>query len=101
MSLAVWILVMAGVTYSLRVIPLLLIKREITSVWWQSFLLYLPYAVLTAMTVPAMVLATRSPVSGLAALIVASLVAMRGRSLGEVTVAAAGTVVVVEALLGL
>ena len=53
-----YILVMAGVTYLIRMLPLVLFKREITSPFVKSFLYYVPYACLAAMTFPAILTAT-------------------------------------------
>lgn len=84
--------VMFAVTYALRAVPLVVLRREITDPRIRSFLHYVPFAVLTAMTLPGMVLATRHPVSGLVALVVAVLVAWSRRSLAVVAVAAATAV---------
>ena len=58
-----YILVMAGVTYLIRVIPLALTKKEITNPFIKSFLFYVPYACLAAMTFPAILYATSSVIS--------------------------------------
>lgn len=100
MNLWIALLVMAGVTYLLRAAPLVGLRRRITNRWLLSFLHYVPYAVLTAMTVPAIIFATRSPVSGLIALACATVLALRGRSLLVVAIGAAVAVLAVEALLG-
>lgn len=60
MSLAVYILIMAGVTYLIRMLPLTLFRRKITSRFFRSFLHYIPYAVLSAMTIPAIFYSTGS-----------------------------------------
>ena len=52
-NIYVYILVMAGVTYLIRMLPLVLFKKEITSPFVKSFLYYVPYACLAAMTFPA------------------------------------------------
>ena len=95
----IYILVMAGVTYLIRMLPLALAKKEITNPFVKSFLFYVPYACLAAMTFPAILHATDSMWSGLAALIVGVLVAWFSGNL--FFVAAAGCVVVflVEMLL--
>ena len=59
-----YIFVMAGVTYLIRMLPLTLIQKKITNIYIRSFLYYIPYACLTAMTFPAILYATKSPVSG-------------------------------------
>ena len=77
-----YILVMAGVTYLIRMLPLVLFKREITSPFVKSFLYYVPYACLAAMTFPAILTATAGGIiSGAAGLIVALIVAYREKSL--------------------
>lgn len=93
------ILVMALVTYGLRALPLVLLDRPLENRFVTSFLHYVPYAVLTAMTIPAMLLATSSVWSGVAGLVVACALAWWGRPLLTVAVGAAAAVWVVEALL--
>ena len=56
----IYILVMAGVTYLIRMLPLALAKKEITNPFIKSFLFYVPYACLAAMTFPAILSATAS-----------------------------------------
>lgn len=98
-QLWVSILVMAAVTYALRAVPLLVFSRQIENRFVRSFLHYVPYAVLTAMTIPAIVFATSSPASGFAGLAVAVGLAWLGRSLLTVALGAAGSVWLVELLL--
>lgn len=57
----VYILVMAAVTYAVRVLPLTLIRKEIKSPLIRSFLYYMPYVTLSVMTFPAVLAATASP----------------------------------------
>lgn len=58
MSIAIYIAVMAGVTYLIRVIPFAFFRKRITSQFLRSFLYYIPYAVLSAMTFPAIFYST-------------------------------------------
>ena len=99
MSPYVYILVMAATIFVVRVLPLTLIRKPIRSRFLRSFLYYVPYVTLAAMTFPAILHATDSVWSGLAALIVGVLVAWFSGNL--FFVAAAGCVVVflVEMLL--
>lgn len=60
MSLVIYIAVMAGVTYLIRMIPFAAFRKQIKSEFFRSFLNYVPYAVLTAMTVPAIFYSTGS-----------------------------------------
>ena len=55
-----YILVMAGVTYLIRVLPLTLIRKEIKNTYIRSFLYYVPYVTLSVMTFPAILTATAS-----------------------------------------
>lgn len=91
-----YILVMAVVTYLVRVLPLTVFKKEITNKYVTSFLYYVPYACLAAMTFPAIVTATETPVSGIAALIAAFVSSFKGRSLLESALWACAAVFVVE-----
>ena len=95
----IYILVMAGVTYLIRMLPLALAKKEITNPFIKSFLFYVPYACLAAMTFPAILYATNSEYSALAALAVTVVLAFQGKSLITVSVAGAATVFVVERIL--
>ena len=101
MSLVWYLVVMAGVTYLIRMLPLTLLQKKIRSRWLQSFLYYVPYACLTAMTFPAILTATESRVSAAAALGVAVAVAFAGKGLMTVAVCASVTVFLVERLLPL
>ena len=53
-----YLLVMTGVTYLLRMIPMVLVRKRITNRFILSFLYYIPYTVLSVMTVPAIFFAT-------------------------------------------
>ena len=98
----VYIFVMAGVTYLIRMLPLVLFKKEITSSFVKSFLYYVPYACLAAMTFPAILTATSAGiVSGIAALIVALIAAYREKSLLTVAVCACAAVFIVERVMEL
>lgn len=100
-DLRVWlyILVMAGVTYLIRLLPLTLIKEEIRNPFIRSFLYYVPYVTLSVMTFPAILQATASPVSGAAALITAVILAYRGKSLFQVSLTACAVVFLIELFL--
>ena len=58
MSVIIYIAVMAGVTYLIRMIPFTLFRKKIRSPFFRSFLYYIPYAVLSAMTIPAIFYST-------------------------------------------
>lgn len=97
-SIIAAILVMAGVTYLIRVLPLVLIRREIKSRFIRSFLYYVPYVTLSVMTFPAILYATASIWSALAALAVAVVLSLLRCKLPVVAVAACATVFLTELL---
>lgn len=95
----IYILVMAGVTYGIRVLPLTLIRKEIKNVTLRSFLYYVPYVTLAVMTFPAILTATQSPVSGALAMAAAVLLAYLRRSLIQVACGACAIVMICELIL--
>lgn len=95
----IYIAVMAGVTYLIRVLPLTLIRKEIKNQTIRSFLFYVPYVTLAVMTFPAIIQATDSMWAGLAALIAGIALAWFGGSLFQVAVAACAMVFVLELFL--
>lgn len=94
-----YILVMAGTTYLIRLIPLLLAKKEIKSPFIKSFLFYVPYVCLSAMTFPAILFSTASVISALAGFATAVVLAYRGKSLLTVAVFACIAVFITERIL--
>ena len=89
MSLAVYMIVMAGVTYLIRVIPFTLFRKKIQSPFFRSLLHYIPYAVLSAMTIPAIFTSTGSIATSLVGTAVAVLLAYLDKPL--IVVALAGS----------
>ena len=79
---------MAGVTYLIRALPFALVKHTIKNRFIKSFLYYIPYAVLAAMTIPAILYSTSDIASAAAGLVVALLLAFFERSLLTVAVGA-------------
>ena len=101
MNLYLYIATMALTTYLIRMLPLTISRKPIRSRFLKSFLYYVPYCCLTAMTFPAILSSTASILSGAAALIVAILLAYRGKSLIVVSVSSSIAVLAVEWLLKL
>ena len=99
MSIYTYIFTMALTTYLIRVIPLTVFRKPIQSRFLKSFLHYVPYACLTAMTFPAILTSTATILSGAAALIVAVILAYRGKSLLTVSLAASAAVMLTEWIL--
>ena len=91
-----YLLVMAGVTYLVRAIPMALIKEKIKNRFVLSFLHYIPYTVLSAMTVPAIFHATDSPITATVGFIVAIIAALFERSLVQVAALSCLGVLVTE-----
>ena len=80
-------------------VALTVFRKPIKSRFLKSFLHYVPYACLTAMTFPAILTSTATILSGAAALVVAVILAYRGRSLLTVSLAASAAVMLTEWLL--
>ena len=97
--LTLYLAVMALVTYLIRMIPFTLFRKEIRSVFFRSFLAYVPYAVLGAMTFPSIFFATASLPSAIAGTVVALTLAFFRRSLLTVAVGAAGTALMTELIM--
>ncbi len=98
-NIYIYLFVMAATTYLIRVLPLTLIRKEIKNKTIRSFLYYVPYVTLAVMTFPAILDATQSTWSALAALIAAILLAWFGQSLFVVSVASCVVVFVIELLI--
>ena len=96
-----YLLVMAGVTYLIRMLPLTVFRKEIHSRFLRSFLYYIPYAVLGSMTIPDIFYATDSLWTALTGLVVAVLLAWKEKSLLTVAVFACAAVAVAQVVMGL
>ncbi|MBP3338660.1 MAG: AzlD domain-containing protein [Lachnospiraceae bacterium] len=95
-NIYIYILVMAIVTYLIRLLPLTIIRTEIKNKYIRSFLFYVPYVTLSVMTFPAILYATSGIYSALAGFVVALIVATKGGSLVKVAAAAVLTVFIFE-----
>ena len=86
-----YILVMAGVSYAIRVLPLTLIRKKIESPFLRSFLFYVPYVTLAVMTFPAILGNLSAPfpaqLPGLIALVLGIVLAWCGAGLFPVAIA--------------
>ncbi len=88
-----YLLICAGITYLVRAIPLLLIKKRITNRYVLSFMHYMPASILTVMTIPAIFYATDSLLACTAAFVSAFIAAYKGKSL--IVVALIGSLAVI------
>lgn len=100
-NIYIYILVMAVVTYLIRVLPLTLIKKEIKNRTIRSFLFYVPYVTLAVMTFPAILSASDSMVAATVGFLVALVLAWLRKSLFFVSVSACAVVYILEILIGI
>lgn len=95
-NIYLYILVMAGVTYLIRFIPLTLLRKDITNIYIKTFLHYVPFVTLAVMTFPAILNATANIWSALGGLAAAVMLAYQGSSLFKVSAAACMAVFLIE-----
>ena len=96
---AQYVAVMAVVTYLLRALPFVLVKKKITNIYIRSFLEYIPYAVLAAMTFPAVFTSAGGLIPSLAGMTVALILSYRRRGLLTVAIGAVAAAAVLTVLL--
>ncbi|MCI7767139.1 MAG: AzlD domain-containing protein [Oscillospiraceae bacterium] len=94
MSIVIYIAVMAGVTYLIRMLPLTLFRKKINNRFLRSFLKYIPYTVLSAMTFPAIFYSTGNVITAAAGTAAALVTAFFGLPLIAVALAAAGAALI-------
>lgn len=99
MNFLTYLIATAGTTYLVRMLPLVLMKGRITNRFLLSFLHYIPYAVLSVMTIPAIFSATGDVRTAAVGFAVALVLAWRGKSLLTVAAAACAAVLAVELIL--
>lgn len=95
-KLVIYMTIMAGVTYLIRMLPFVLFRKKIKSRFIQDFLYYVPYAVLSAMTIPAVFYATGSVWSAAAGVAVAVILAFFRRGLLTVAISAVAASFITE-----
>lgn len=102
-SLLIYIAVMAGVTYLIRAIPLAIFRKKIKSRFIKSFLYYIPYAVLAAMTFPAIFFGagegTSAIISACLGVVIALILAMLEKSLLTVALCSCAGVLILRLIL--
>lgn len=97
----IYIFTMAIITYLLRAAPLTIFRKKIENKFVCSFLYYVPYSCLTALTLPSVLYATESIISAAAGLIVAVLLGLRNKGLFTVAASACVVVFITERILSL
>ncbi len=95
-NIYIYILIMGGVSYLIRVLPVTIFRKPIKSRFVQSFLYYVPYVTLAVMTFPAIVQATSSPIAGAVALACGIVAAWFGLGLFPVSVICCAVVFILE-----
>lgn len=98
-SFFIYLLVMAGSTYLIRAIPFAAVRKKIENRFVRSFLYYIPYTVLSAMTFPAALYATGNIYAAALGLLVAILFAIKEKGLTVVAASSCVTVLIVEIIM--
>ncbi len=96
-----YLLVMAGITYLVRMLPMVLIKNKIKNRFILSFLYYIPYTVLSVMTIPAIFYSTSNLISAFAGFLAALVTAYFGKSLVKVAATSCAVVFVTEFIINI
>lgn len=92
----IYILIMAAVTFAIRVLPLTLVKKQFTNTFVRSFLYYVPYVTLSVMTFPAIINATKSPIAGIVAFAAGLVAAWFNAGLFKVSCVCCAVVLILE-----
>lgn len=95
----IYLIIMAGSTYLIRVIPFIAIREKITNKFVNSFLYYIPYTVLVTMTFPAALYVTGHIISAILGLICSCFVSLKGKNLTIVALLSSGVVFLCEILI--
>ena len=98
-NFGIYLLVCAGVTYLVRMLPMVLVKKEIKNKFILSFLYYMPYAVLSVMTIPAIFYATSYTASAVVGFIAAVIFAFLERGLVKVAAFSCIAVLITELII--
>ncbi len=98
-SFWIYLILMAGLTYLIRTIPFAMMRQKIQNPFIRSFLYYIPYTVLTAMTFPAALYVTDSVLSAAVGLLVAVILAICKKGLTMVAACSCAAVFAVELIL--
>ena len=91
-----FLLVMALVTYLVRAVPFVVFRNKIKNRFIRSFLYYIPYAVLAAMTIPAIFTSTGNVYSAIVGLAAALVMAFFEKGLVTVALTSCAAVFLTE-----
>ena len=94
----IYLLILAGSTYLIRAVPFAALQKKITNRYVRSFLYYIPYSVLAAMTLPAALYATGNVVAAATGLLVGGIFAVKGKGLTVVASVCCVTALAVECI---
>ena len=97
----IYLAILAGSTYLIRAIPFAAIRKKVSNPFIKSFLYYVPYSVLSAMTLPAALYATGNIISGAAGLVVGGFFAYKGKGLTTVAIISCVSALAVEGIVQL
>lgn len=97
----IYLLILAGSTYLIRAIPFAAVQKKITNKFVRSFLYYIPYTVLSAMTFPAALYATGNTIAAAAGLLVGAIFAIKEKGLTIVALISCATVFIVDMVMKL
>ena len=95
----IYLFILVSSTYLIRAVPFACVKRTIENTFVKSFLYYIPYTVLAAMTFPSVIYSTGNVISGIVGLTVGALFAFFNRGLTLVAVCASGSALICELVL--
>ena len=97
-NLYLYILIMAGVSFLIRVLPMLLLKKPIKNRFIRSFLYYVPYVTIAVMTFPAILQAAQTPWMGVVALLLGIVLSWIGANMVTVAVACSAIVLLMSVI---
>ena len=95
----IYLLILSGSTYLIRAVPFVAVKKEISNKYVRSFLHYIPFAVLAAMTIPYAFTATGHVISSICGLIVGGIFAYKGKGLTFVAIISCLSAFIIECIL--
>ena len=95
----IYLLILSGSTYLIRAVPFVAVKKEISNKYVRSFLHYIPFAVLAAMTIPCAFTATGHVISSICGLIVGGIFAYKGKGLTFVAIISCLSAFIIECIL--